>query len=205
MQFNSQFMYMHMKSNQMKGSIIILFIFKLWKTCFPIHFRYSIWKMRNVSTIHRIIPCRQRTHLDKWIYWIKSSNITIFWQWSRHRNSKNWILWRWSRQVKDAQPCWYLTILHHQQSNLKLCRLYPGKIWTFVPRQRRQFVSSQNVPRLWKGRFQGNSKNHFRMYLWPNTVRERSLTIYKVFILKIFNQRHSEGQISDGTNRTSLF
>ena len=55
-----------------------------------------------------------------------------------------------------------------------------------------------------KGRSQGNSKNHFRMYFLPNTVREGSLTIYKVFILKIFNQRQSEGQIYDGTNRTTL-
>ena len=186
----------------MKGSIIILLIFESWKICFPIYIRYSIWKTRNVSTIHRSIPCRQRTHLDKWIKWFNSSNLAIFWQWSCHRNSKNWILRRWSHQVKDAQPCWYMTVLHHQQSNLKICHLYPGNIWTFVPQQRRQFVNTQNVPRLWKVDPRVTAKTTLEC-ISVLIQSERDLSLFTKFLYsRIFNQRPLEGQIS---NRTSLF
>ena len=54
-----------MKSNQMKGIIFTLLIFESWEICFPIYIRYSIWKTRNVSTIHRSNkPYSYRTHLD---------------------------------------------------------------------------------------------------------------------------------------------
>ena len=40
-----------------------------------------------------------------------------------------------------------------------------GQICTFVPQQRRQFVSTQNVPKVVKGKSQGNSKTTFRKKL----------------------------------------
>ena len=52
--------------------------------------------------------------------------------------------------MKYAQPCLCLTVVHHQQSSLKLCRSYPGNIWTFISWKRCQFIITQNVPRLWK-------------------------------------------------------
>ena len=39
-------------------------------------------------------------------------------------NSEKWILLRWSHHVKDAQPSWCLTVVHHQQSNMKHCCSY---------------------------------------------------------------------------------
>ena len=41
----------------------------------------------------------------------------------------------------------------------------PGQICTFIPRQWHQFVSTQNVPQVVKGKSQGNSKTTFRKKL----------------------------------------
>ena len=64
MQFNSQLMYMLMKSKQMNASAITPLIFEPCKICLAIYTRYSIWETKNVSTIHRSIPYNYRTYLD---------------------------------------------------------------------------------------------------------------------------------------------
>ena len=57
-------MYMLIKSKQMNDNIITLLIFEFWNIGLSIYMRYSIWKTRNVSKIHRSIPYNPRNHLD---------------------------------------------------------------------------------------------------------------------------------------------
>ena len=105
----------------------------------------------NLSTLsfHHAFPCFYN-ELISLVQSVGSLSKIDLWIMPRVESLKLDFSFKWIRQVKNAQPCWCLTVVHHQQSNMKLHRSYPGNIWTFAPQQRRQFVITQNVPRLWK-------------------------------------------------------
>ena len=81
---------------------------------------------QNVSMIHRIIPYSYRTHLDDEETESSPHTLQPFDNGASTEHYEDWILCRWSLQVKDTQPSLCLTIVHHQQSNLKLCSSYTG-------------------------------------------------------------------------------
>ena len=128
MQFNPKIMYMHMKSKQIKGSIITLLIFEFWKIGMPIYISYLIRKTRNVSGIHRRIPCRYRTHLDKWGNQISTSNSETFWQWSHHRK-----FWKLDSSKLESPGERYIGYLMSDCSSPSTIKFETLSCWNILP------------------------------------------------------------------------
>ena len=94
-----------MKSNQMKGSTIILLIFEFQKTCFPMHIRHSIRKTGDVGMIHRAIPCRYRIHLDNEETESFLEALHPFDNGATTKHYEDWILPRWSHHGTFENLC----------------------------------------------------------------------------------------------------
>ena len=97
---------------------MLISIYEFGKISFPIYARNSIWKTRNVSTIHRGIYSISLIHLEIIEVTKKLFKLPVLNNGVTIKTLKLWILRNWSRQVKDAQPFLCLTIVHHKKLQL---------------------------------------------------------------------------------------
>ena len=160
----------------MKGSIIILLIFKLWKTCFPttlgIRFgnpRMWAWFIGAYLADKELILTNEYTESTLQTLQSFDSGVAIgilktgFFEdgvarWKMHNLADIWLLFTINNQI------WNYVV--HTQG------IFEPRSLATMP-----ICYHSECIEVVKGRSRGNKKNNFRLYFWPNIVREGSLTI----------------------------